>query len=760
MNPNVNYKLHSLGWKDFQNLCATIMSEVLGQEYVVFSDSHDGGRDGAFKGTWKRNSNAIYEGTFTVQCKFTNRINGNLSLSGLDDELIKANKLAKNGLADNYFLMTNFKISGTEEEKITTSFLRIPGIKEFEIFGENWITQKIKENDRLRGLVPRLYGLGDLGEIINKRVRKQAQAILKSMRDDIKTFVVTDAYKDSLEAISKHNFVLLLGEPASGKSTISANLAIFAADLWTCKTLKIKNSVQFTNHWDSDSSDQLFWIDDAFGTTQYQREKSYDWNTVFPDLRAAIKKGTKFIFTSRDYIYRAAKMDLKITGFPLIADSQVVIKVQDLKKQEKEQILYNHIKLGNQPDQFKTDIKTFLPKVVENKFFLPEIARRLGNQIFTKYLQINQTNIIEFVEKPHDFLISVLESLDQGCKAALLLIFMNGHNLEYPIEHNDENLHSIKLLRSTYKEVADAMEYLQDTLVKIVYSEYSSNWTFKHPTIADALASLIADKPEYLDVYLAGAKAGMLLDEVSCGEVNIEGVKVIIPPNRFDKFIRILQIYFTECMALRHGTQKFYSFLESRTSDTFLKYFLKQTPEFSNDYLKDSPLFPWSKAHLLSRLHQLKLLPDNIRKSFVTLSKEQIVDNQEIDSLSDKKTRILFSDEERKEILNAAYEEIFNDFENIISVWEDSYSEDDGDPEEYYAPLSDAVHFLSTQMLYYEKMDKLTDNANSSIASSIDYLAERYPIFEEEYDPMDYAERYHNIDSNTQERSIFDDVDQ
>ena len=38
----------------------------------------------------------------------------------------------------------------------------------------------------------------------------------------------------------------------------------------------------------------------------------------------------------------------------MLRESQVVIQVERLSREEGEQILYNHIRLGRQPKQFKT----------------------------------------------------------------------------------------------------------------------------------------------------------------------------------------------------------------------------------------------------------------------------------------------------------------------------------------------------------------------------------------------------------------------
>ena len=108
----INYELHSLGWKAFQNLCLTIMGEIWGHDVQGFYDSHDGGRDGAFHGTWTQEKGELFRGTFTAQCKYTSRSEKKTRVSDLKDEFKNAKRLAARGLAENYFLFTNARLFG------------------------------------------------------------------------------------------------------------------------------------------------------------------------------------------------------------------------------------------------------------------------------------------------------------------------------------------------------------------------------------------------------------------------------------------------------------------------------------------------------------------------------------------------------------------------------------------------------------------------------------------------------------------------
>ena len=101
---------------------------------------------------------------------------------------------------------------------------------------------------------------------------------------------------------------------------------------------------------------------------------------------AAIKSGSKMVMTSRDYIYRDARKLLKDYLYPLLNEQQVVIDVADLTQRERRQILYNHIRLGDQSPEYRAALKPHLNDAADQEPFRPEVARRLGRQSFTKTL--------------------------------------------------------------------------------------------------------------------------------------------------------------------------------------------------------------------------------------------------------------------------------------------------------------------------------------------------------------------------------------
>ena len=303
---NVSFELHTLGWEAFQNLCGVVLREVLGQTVTVFSPTRDVGQDGAFQGNWRQRNKETYTGRFVLQCKFSSNRDASFALSDLGDELKKVRTLAAKGLCETYLVITNAKLSGEADTKIRKAFTAVPGIKFFDAFGREWITQQIRQSRRLRAFVPRIYGLGDLSQIIDERVYRQTDEILQSWKDNLAKFVPTDAHHRSVRALLDHGFVLLLGEPMAGKSTIAAALALAAADQWKCVPIFATAPDELKLHWNPDEPHQFFWVDDAFGQIQFEPALAAGWNRVFPHMVSAIRNGARVLFTSRTYVYRAA----------------------------------------------------------------------------------------------------------------------------------------------------------------------------------------------------------------------------------------------------------------------------------------------------------------------------------------------------------------------------------------------------------------------------------------------------------------------
>lgn len=751
------YNLQHLGWYGFQELCNSIAREILGQTAMSYLPSNDGGRDGSYYGKWKKKDNDSVKGNFVIQCKFTSKQNYNLKFSDLSEELPKAGVLVNKGMCDIYLIMTNAGISGRVAEKIQTEF-KLVGIKHVFVFGNDWISTQIKENSRLRRMVPRVYGLGDLTQILDARVYSQGVALLEYLKEDLAKVVITTAYDRAAKAIEEHNFVLLIGEPAAGKTTIASLLAMGALDQWKAMTMKLDTAEQVIKHWNPEEPGQFFWIDDAFGVTQYESTLSGRWNHAMPLIKTMLHKGAKIVMTSRDYIYNAARKDLKEGAFPLLNESQVVIDVHNLTLNEKRQMLYNHIKMGRQPQKFRTIIKKHLEQIATHERFIPEIARRIADPFFTKNLEIKDYALNEFVHKQESFLLDILNDLDKDSQAALALIYMNSEKLKSPLLLNEIELNAISRLGSSLSGCIDALEAMKGNMVQSIMSEDEMFWKYKHPTIGDAYAKFIVSSSDMLVIYLYGSSVDMLLGQITCGNVSLEKA-VIVPKNLFPiileklKAYRATNQYKTDYLSEWGAKRNLHTFLSRRCSTSFLKMYVEENPNILHQISHPSVNLDYSpEVRLAHVLFTSGLFPENLRKEFIDIVSSYAIEGHTLYALISDEIKEMFKDDEFEELLQKIRIELIPKISTLKETYKSNYQQDE-DAEYHMSSLKEDLEIIEQE---FSEDPQIVFAVNKELVEIEDWIAQNTS----EKEMIKREKLSTKSDENEdKERSIFDDID-
>ena len=690
--PISSFDLHKLGWKSFEDLVACIFRDIMGQSFQSFAEGPDGGRDGAFYGKWQTSREQHLDGSFVIQCKHTSKPAANLTQTIFDKELKKIRRLSERGLADNYIFVTNY-ILPAEMELAARSAFNEAGASTATVYGSDWLNSMVAESARLRRLVPRLYGLGDLTQIVNHQAYRQARELLDYLAPDIECFVPTESYRKCARALREQGFALLLGEPASGKTMIANLLALSAADEWELQTLILADPQGLELRWDPDDPGQFFWVDDAFGSTQYDPRRAREWTQRLPLLKAAIGRGARAIFTSRDYIYRAAQNELKTSAFELFDDNRVVIELERLTDQEKQQILYNHLKCGKQTRGFRRSVKPWLVEAASTSRFLPEIARRFSDPKFTRQLTPRRESVRQFFAQPERWLEEVLRNLGSAEKAAIASVFIEGGRVGIPLPQNSRIQDTVETMRSTMGEVKAAFGSLNESLIRQVKEEGRVYWRFRHPTVRDAFASLVASDPELIDIYLAGVTTDRLMKEVTCGEVGVAGAKIVIAEERFSAILERLKVKGREPGSFFDPVS---TFLARRCSGEFLGRYFTELEEVSDLPGQIRSLASYDDALLiLARLKQDDLLPEAVRKKAATEIRNWAM-NWYSCKFGDKPAADLLHADEKRSFRSELTDVLFSNVQKIIEEMREAWDGEE-DPDEVFSTVKESLEYLQNE---------------------------------------------------------------
>lgn len=759
MDP-IQFDLHKLGWKAFEDLVSCILRETLGQTFQIFADGPDGGRDGAFYGTWTAVGTDAMSGSFAVQCKHTSKPNANLTVAIVEEELPKIARLSEKGLADAYLLFTNCSVSAEATAEMEER-MRKAGAKFAKIYSAKWINQSISTRPSLRRLVPRIYGLGDLTQIVTHQAFRQAQDVLDSISKDLACFVPTDAYRKCAHALKEHGFVMLIGEPASGKSMIADLLALSAADEWDLQTLILSCPQDLDTSWNPDDPGQFFWVDDAFGSNHCDFNRVHEWNQRLPKLKAAIHKGARVIFTSRSYIYRAAQARLNSNKFELFNDNRVTIEVEKLSEAERAMILYNHLKLGKQTQDFRKRVKGFLPSAVGVPKFLPEVARRFADPAFTSTVSLSQSGVVGFFSEPVGVMAEVIKGLAPAERAALALVYASGGSLPIPVPSDDPRIASIiTSMQSNLGDVKAALASLDDSMLKSAKVQDDLYWQFRHPTIRDAFATDVASNPELVEIYLSGVTKDRLVEEISCGDMGIEGVKLIVPRALFGRVLAII------APGSRAGslTGPVLSFLATRCSDDFLRMFFDEEPtrEHLVGQMYSTNKFE-SNLAILVRLNCIGILGEELRQKVLKrLGFLAEVDHSDCFVDGDF-VGTLLSQEENAKLLAAQKDVLYSNMHETVREIEDAWNVDDDVDDAFYevARLLDRLRDVNESLRGEDGYDEKERNKLEAFRKEVE--TKKVELKRRQSDAADYEEL------ETEEapevslpsgRSIFDDVDE
>ncbi|MBE5314912.1 MAG: hypothetical protein H4O13_05850 [Xanthomonadales bacterium] len=716
--PQAYLALHTLGWKAFQDLCAQVCEVVLGRTVVIYREAQDGGQDATF--TSNPRSITSETESATIQCKFSGDPGRKLRPSDIAGERLHIKSLVSRGLASSYYFMTNMSVDAPVAADIRKE-LSLLGVRDSQVFGREWLTLKIRESAKLRALVPRIYGLGDLSMILDERRAQQTGALLGHLMPSLRTYVPTTAHRQAVRILSETGIVLLVGPPASGKSMIAAILATTALGGEGHQTFQLDGPGELTEFWNPSESGRFYWIDDAFGPNQLRSDYVDYWIAAMNKVKTALNAGNRFVLTSRLHIWREAKLKLGIRNHQKLADESAVVNVGALSPDERAQILYNHIKVGNQPRAQKSRFKPHLAEIASSSDLLPEIARRLGDPSYTSGVRALPSDLTKFVSAPKEFLKETLRELTDAQRAALTVIFLFRSKLPAHIGSDSR----ISLVCDKYGvrhgDVNEALSQLDGSFILQKPDGNFRIWTFAHPTIADALADILRDRPDLLQLYIQGARVEVLLSEAVCDGAAVVQDAIVIPESSND----LLVVRIVEMADEVRLNKVLFSFLALRASDAVLRQVFSANPSI----IRRKSESAWriradGRVRTFARLHKLGLLPEDLREDVSRQLEDALLHHQDASLLDYEDLLALLTPYQLLGLSTRIYEDLVDEMPDRINS-----IEHDADlnlqPSENFDQIKEYVESIASVFSDSNLIVDAISTIQDDLADAIGRVAER-----------------------------------
>lgn len=708
---HVDFALHTLGWKAFQDLCAQVMEEELKTTVSVYREAQDGGQDAVFLA----NGPDVFTVVGTVQCKFSSKREQRLRPSDITGELEHVEQLVAKKMAAVYYFITSMSVDA-DVARAVRERLSALGVAEPHVVGKDWLLGKIKGSPRLRALVPRVYGLGDLSTILDERCAAQTLALLGDHRKALNVYVPTAPHRAAVDILAQHKLVLLLGAPATGKSTLAAILAMMAVDKNEVQVFKCDGPIELKQHWNPNDNKRLFWVDDAFGSNLLMPEYVNAWIEFMPKLKTALDHGCHFILTSRTHIWNDAEPRLGSRNHPLLETGAAVVNVGVLTQSEREQILYNHLKAGTQPLDWKAKIKDHLPQLSKAYSLLPELARRLGDKDYTGHIKRLPDDLLRFIAQPQEFLVQTFKELTAEQQAALTLVFLARSRLPVHLLPEGEATLVAMSYGVTKAGMTQALLQLAGSFVVLRNDGDKEYWTFWHPTFADAISAILSKRPDLVDVYVRGAGLDTLLTEVICEGATPVRDAVVVPLSSSAALVKRL----LETPDENGANEQLFEFLNRRLPRDLVQKVLEQAPQLLG---RQGEFSSWRRLRrrevirLRATAHEMRLLDEEVRSATVTMLEEGAVYSLDASFVQDDSILAMFRPSELMRLTAGLLAKLDSEIAEKIEECRDQ-ADPDGDIDSQFEEVADFLDHIRYLVEANEVFEVKYDELNVDLAQA------------------------------------------
>ena len=498
-----DYDFSSLNDKEFEDLCADLLTCHLGSRVERFKVGRDGGVDGRFF------SSEGFE--VIIQCKHWLKSGLSALIRSIENtEAGKVRKLNPN----RYIFVTSLELSRVNKIKIKKLFLPYI-LTESDIFGNEDLNDILSKNIEVERKHYKLWisSTSVLTTILSSAILGRSRYKLEEIIEESSRYVVTNSHNQAMEKLESLHSVIITGSPGVGKTSLADQLCRY----YTAKGYEfcfIEKSLNEAEAIYCEESNQVFYFDDFLGRNFLLALDTHQDSHVINFIKRIERdKKKRFILTSRSNILNQGKRLSDLFDIKNVNRNEYELSISSLTDIDKAKILYNHIWFGDLDEEYIAEIyeeRRYL-QIIKHKNFNPRLISFITDN--NRLSDIKPSKYCEYVDRtlsnPKDIWRNVLEvQLDDICKHVVVAVSLHGKSIsESRLRSLYSEIVSNKMFTIESKDYESVVRLLVGALLnRSVLNEDNVLYDLFNPSIADFVISNYLSEFNYIDELLISLK--------------------------------------------------------------------------------------------------------------------------------------------------------------------------------------------------------------------------------------------------------------
>lgn len=416
-----DYDFSTLNDKEFETLCADLLSTIHGHRFERFKPGKDAGVDGRY---FKTDGSEVI-----LQCKHWQTTPLERLVAHL--EKVERPKIEKLKPA-RYILAISHQLSRTDKAKIH-GILSPYILRDDDILGREDLNDILARDSKIERRHYKLWirSASVLRHMLNKAIYDRSAYSLEEIVRDAKLYVPTQLHGAALEKLEKLGTVIITGAPGIGKSTLANHMVLHYVDR-EFELVQIAEDLREAENAYEDGVNQIFYFDDFLGRNYLEALSGHEGSHIMQFIRRISHDRTKrFILTSRTTILNQGKALIDVFTQNNIERNELEVRIESLKEIDKARILYNHIWHSNLDIEYVNElyVEKRYRAVISHRNFNPRLIRFITDTNSVSDYPANQywNYAKELLENPARVWQHPFEAqLDDFGRSVVLLVALNG----------------------------------------------------------------------------------------------------------------------------------------------------------------------------------------------------------------------------------------------------------------------------------------------------------------------------------------------